>query len=231
MRRPLQNRLDLRTIFADDVGVVAARFIDVFDKEIRLIVEQTAIQRAKGAKGVRTEEGLVSQVIGHHDFGPVHHGCHHKGQLMAADRDHVTFLDQIDFVRKVSEKELSQHRLDLRVAENAGFRIAQQQAFDGCSVVRLHVGDEQVIQLPSAESVGHIFEENFIHSFVNRIKQDCFFIQKEIGVVADAFGNSVNSFEAEEAAIVGADPDQVVMDFSCAMHECSFPSAVRRTVH
>ena len=92
-------------------------------------------------------------------------------------------------------------------------------------MVRLHVGDEQVIQLAPAEGVCNVLKEYFIHGFVNRVKQDSFFIQQKVGVVADAFGNAVNSLETEETAVISADPDQVVMDFSCAMHESSFLSA------
>ena len=231
MRLPFQNCLHLRAVFADDVRVVTAGFIDVFDKEVGLIVEQPPVQRSKGAEGICGEQGLVRQVIGHHHFRPVHHRGHDKGQLMAPDGNDIAFLYQINFVRKVSKEELPQHGFDFRVAKNTCFGIAQQKALNGGGMVRLHMGDEKVIQLPPAKSVSHVFKENFIHGFVNRVEQDCFFIQKEIRVITDAFGNAVNPFKAEEAAIIGADPDQVIMDFSCAMHESSFPSAVRRTVH
>ena len=99
---------------------------------------------------------------------------------MAADRNDVAFLDQIDLVREVREEELPEHRLDLGVADDAGFWVAQKQAFDSGGVVRLHMGDEQVIQFPPAEGVCDVLKEYFIHGFVNRVKQDCFFIQKEI---------------------------------------------------
>ena len=73
--------------------------------------------------------------------------------------------------------------------------------------------------------MGDIFKEDLIDSFIAGIEQNCFFVQKEIGVVADTVGNSVNTLKTGEAAVIGADPDQVVMYLSCAMHGSSFPSA------
>ena len=97
-------------------------------------------------------------------------------------------------------------------------------------MIRLHVGDEQVIQLPATQRVSDVFEENFINSLVAGIKQHCFFIEKKIGVITDAIRNTVNTLKEGKAAVIGTDPDQIVLNFTCAMHKSSFPSAKERTV-
>ena len=222
-----QDGLHLGTVFADDVGVVAAGLVDVFNKEVGLVIEQAAVERAEGAEGVGSEQGLVRQVVGHHDFRPVDHRRHDEGQLMAADGDDVAFLDQVDPVGPVGLEELRQHGLDLRIADDAGLGIAQQQAVNGGGVVRLHMGDDQIVQLPPAELVGDVLKEDLIHGLVNRVEQNGFFIQHQVGVIADAVGNAVHTLKAGEAAVIGADPDQIVIYLSCAIHICSFLSAER----
>ena len=221
----LQDGLDLGAVLADDVGVVAAGLTEVLDEEVGFVVEQAAVKSAEGAEGVGGEKELVRLVIGHHDLGPVDHRGHDEVQIVPAGGEAVPLLDQNDPLLQIRQEELGQHGFNLGVAENAGLRVTQQQALNGGGVVRLHVGDEQVVQLPATQGVGDVFKKDFVDGLVAGVKQNCFFVQKEIGVVADAVGNSVNTLKTGEAAVIGADPDQVVMYLSCAMHSSSFPSA------
>ena len=218
----LQHCLNLRAVLADDVGVVAAGFVDVLDEEVRLIVEEAAVQRAEGAEGIGGEERLVGQVVGHHDFRPVDHRGHDEGELMLSDGEDIALFDQVHFSGEVCGEELRQHGLDFGVAEDAGLRIAEKQAFNGGGVVRLHMGDQEIVQLPAAERVGDIFKKDFVDGLVHGIEENGFLIQEKIGVVTDAVRNSVNALKAGEAAVIGTDPDQVVMHLSCAMHKAPF---------
>ena len=97
-------------------------------------------------------------------------------------------------------------------------------------MIRLHVGDEQVIQFPTAQRIGDIFKENLINCLIAGVEQNCFFIEQEIRVITDAVRDTVNALKEGKAAVIGTDPDQVVLNFTCAMHGSSFPSAEERTV-
>jgi hypothetical protein len=52
----LEHRLDLGTVFAHDVGVVAAGLVQPVVHEIHLVGEHMAVERAEGAEGVGREE-------------------------------------------------------------------------------------------------------------------------------------------------------------------------------
>ena len=82
VERFLKHRKNLRPIFADDVGVIPARFVQI---EVALGGIDVAIKRPKGAESVRAIEDLLGELIGHHDFGPMDHRGHHEGEFMFAD--------------------------------------------------------------------------------------------------------------------------------------------------
>ena len=82
--RLFQNCLDLCAVFADDVRVIAAGFVNVICEEIDLVVEQMSVERAEGAEGVGREKHFVGQIVGHHDLGPMHHRSHDEGEFMPA---------------------------------------------------------------------------------------------------------------------------------------------------
>ena len=216
-----QHGLDLGAVFAHDVGVIAAGLVKLLAHKIALVGEKAAVQRAEGAESVGGKEDLVRLVVGHHDLGPVDHGGVDKGQLMLAHGEAVPFLHHMQPSAQIQSEELSQHGLDLGVADDLRLRVAQAERLNGCGVVRLHVGDEQVVQLPSVQGVGHIFEKDSTYSLIHRVEQNRFLVQQQIGVIGDAVGYAVNALEAGKPSVVGAYPDQIVQDLSCAVHECS----------
>ena len=59
----LQDSLYLRTILADDVGIVASCLIDPVVHEVNLISEDAAVQCAECTKGISRKEDLVGLVI------------------------------------------------------------------------------------------------------------------------------------------------------------------------
>ena len=215
----LQHGLDLRAVLADDVGVVAPGLVQILDEEIGLVVEEAAVQRAEGAEGVGGEEDLVGEVIGHHDLGPVDHGGHDEGEIVLAGGEGVALLHQDGALGEIAAQKLLHHGLDLGVADDLGLGIAAQQQLLGGGVVRLHVLHHQVVQLPPVQGVGHVFQKDAVHGLVHRVEEDGLLIEKQIGVIGDAVGHAVDALEAGQTPVVRADPDQVVGDFSCAVHK------------
>ena len=216
-----QHSLDLGAVFAHNVGVVAAGLIKLLAHKIALVGEEPSVQGAEGAESVGREKDLVGLIVGHHDLGPVDHGGVDKGQLMLAHREAVPFLYHMQPSAQVQSEKLGQHGLDLGVADDLCLRVAQGNGFDGGGVVRLHMGDEEIIQSPSVQRVGHVFKEGGGHCLVHRVKQDGLFVQHQIGVVGHAVGHAVNALKAGKPSVIGADPDQIVQNLSCAVHSCS----------
>ena len=216
-----QRRLDLRAVLADDVGIIAARLVQVLGEEIGLIGEEAAVERAEGAEGVGREEDLVGAVIAHHDLGPVDHRRHDEAELVAAGLQAVPFLDQNDALRQIEGEKLRQHSLDLRIADDLRLGIARDQQLQRGGVVGFHVVDDQIIERPPAQRIGDVLQENAVNSLVHRVKEHGLLVQQQIGVVGHALGHAVHALKAGKPAVIGADPDQILANFSCAVHRCS----------
>ena len=147
------------------------------------------------------------------------HGGHDEGEFVPAGGEGAAFFHQVDPSAEVhAPEELAQHGFDLVVAEDAGLRMAQQQTLHRGGMVRLHVGDDQVIQGPAAQGVLQILKESLIHRLIHGIEQDGFLIQQQVGVIGNAIGHTVNALEAGQAAVIRAYPNQIVRYFSGAIH-------------
>ena len=216
-----QRRLDLRAVLADDIGIVAARLVQMLAEEIGLVSKEAAVERAEGTESVGREEDLIGAVVAHHDLGPVHHRRHDEAELVAAGLQAVPFLDQNNALRQIEGEKLRQHGLDFRVADDLRLGIAGHQQLERGGVVGLHVVDDQIVERTSAQRIGDVFQKYAVHGLVHRVKQHGFLIQQQIGVVGHALGHAVHALKAGKPAVVGADPDQILADFSCAVHKCS----------
>ena len=215
----LQHRLHLRAVLAHDVGVVAAGLVDAVGEEVDLIVEEPAVEGAEAAEGVRGEEDFVGGVVGHHDLGPVHHRRHDEGEAVAAGGEGVALLDEQDALREIHREKLRQHGLDLRVADDGGLGVARQHELQRRGVVGLHVVHHEIIELPPAELMGEVFEEHAVHGLVHGVEEHRLLIEQEVGVIGNAVGHAVDALEEGQPPVVCADPDQIVQDFSCAIHK------------
>ncbi len=175
-RRLFEHRLHLRAVFADDVGVVAPRLVDVVGEEIDLVGEEVTVQGAEGAEGVGREEHPVAQVVGHHDLRPVHHRRHDEGELVPAGAQPVALCDDVVFKRVRQREELSEHGLYLIVAHDGQLGVAQRELLYGRRVVGLHVRDDEVVELPSVQRVGEVFKEGAADGLVDRVEQNGLFV-------------------------------------------------------
>ena len=213
-----QHGLHLRAVLAHDIGVIAPGLVEVLVHEVALVGEDAAVERAEGAEGIRGKEDLVRGVIGHHDLRPVHHGRHDKGEDVPAGAEGVALLDEVHAPGEVGGEEAAEHVAYLRVAHDGHVGIAQGDVLDGGRMVRLHVGDDQVVELAAAEGVVHVVEEVVRHGLVHRVEQDGLFVEYEIGVVGYAVGHAVDALEQSQTPVVGTDPYHVVGDSLCAVH-------------
>ena len=219
-----QHILHLHAVLAHDVGVIAAGLVQIIGHEIALVGKEAAVEGAEGAEGIGGEEDLVRLVIAHHDLGPVNHGGHKEGKFMPAGGEDTPLFHQVNPVGQVQPPEkLTQHGFDLVVAEDAGLRMAQQQALHCGGMVRLHMGDDQVIQGPAAQGVLQILKEGLINRLVYGIKQDGFLVQQQVGIVGNTVRNAIHALETGQAAVVSAHPNQIVRYFSGAVHSNTPP--------
>ena len=214
----LQQRLHLRAVLADDVGVVAAGIVQPFALKIIFIGKQTAAQRAESAEGICGEEDLVRCIVGHHGLGPVHHGRHDKGKGVSAGAERVAFADNLhaDIGREI--KELTDHGLRLLVADDGHIGIAQHQLAQRCRMVGLHVIDHNIVKLAAGKHMLKIFEENAVHSLIHGIHQRGLFIQNHIGIIGNAAGDGEHVFKQRQATVVAAYPDDIFVDLLDVIH-------------
>ena len=66
-----QQRLHLRTVFADNVRIIAAGVIQPFGFKIDFIRKKIAVQSAEGAESICGKECFIRCIIGDHDFRPM----------------------------------------------------------------------------------------------------------------------------------------------------------------
>ena len=214
----LEQRLHLRAVLADDVGVIAARIVHPVAVKVDLVRIQVAVHRAKGTERIGRVEDLLRGVIGDHDLRPVHHRCHDKGECVPAGGEYVALLDRdgVGVERKVIK--LPDHGHGLGVPDDLERRIAEQQLTDNGAVVGLHVVDDQIVERPPAEHMGDILQEQIRHGAVNGVEQNRLLIHHQIGVVGHAARDRVHILKKGQPAIRSADPIEVLLNLLDTIH-------------
>ena len=86
-------------------------------------------------------------------------------------------------------------------------------------MVGLHVVDEDIVQRPAVQGVLQVLHELGLNRPVHRVKEDGFFVQQQIGVVGHPPGDRVSRLKNGVLTVVGADPDEVVGNFTGTIHE------------
>ena len=224
--RLFQDILDLGTVFADDIGVIAAGFAEPVVHEVDFIGEDPAVEGAEGAEGVGGEEDAVGGVEGHHDLRPVDHRREDEVERVTAGAELVPFADGLNPGTEVdAAEELGDQLLDLIVADDLCLGVAGDKEFKRCRMVGFHVAYDKIVKLSAVETVGDIVKKGLIYGFVYRVEKNGLFVKQQIGVVGHPVGNSVYSFKTDKTSVICADPDQVVKDFSGAMHDSHVISA------
>ena len=121
-----ERSLHLRTVFADDIGVIATRFVDKRVVKVQLVGKQRTIERVEGAESIGGEEYFVGLVVGEHDLRPVHHRRHDKLKLMLAGGERIVFLHDDRAIEHVLIKKLADHLAGFSGADDLGVRITAE---------------------------------------------------------------------------------------------------------
>ena len=161
--RFFQKRLDLRAVFADDVGVVASCVVEPFGLEVYLVRVQVAVQRAEGAECVGGVERLRRHIVGHHRLRPVDHGRHDERERVPAGTQRVHLTDDHGAGLDVEREEVFDHCERFLIADDLHIGVAQNEVLHQCAVVGLHVVDDQIVERAAGEHVLDVFKENAAH--------------------------------------------------------------------
>ena len=89
----------------------------------------------------------------------------------------------------ISAKELVHIQKGLGVAHHLHLRVECRQLCNVGTVVRLHVGDYQIIRLTACQSFGQVFQPRLGSAGIHRIQNGGLFVQNDIGIIAHAGGN------------------------------------------
>ena len=95
--RFFEQGLHLRTIFADDIAVIAAGFIHILVLKIHLVGKNRTVEGPEGAERVCGEQRSGRLVVGYHDLRPMHHRREEEFQLVVSGGERVVFLDHKGF--------------------------------------------------------------------------------------------------------------------------------------
>ena len=212
-----QQRLHLRAVFPHDVQVVAAGFAGPVGLFVKLC------HSAKAAKAIRGEQHLFGGFIADHDLRPVHHGGKHKGQGMCTERKALAVLHHYTALlgNGISAKELLHIQKGLGVAHHLHLRVECRQLCNVGTVVRLHVGDYQIIRLTACQSFGQVFQPRLGSAGIHRIQNGGLFVQNDIGIIAHAGGHRILALEQVNGGIIHAHTQN---GFTDLLHAHSFPS-------
>ena len=110
----------------------------------------------------------------------MHHGRHDEGEAVLAAGEGVALGDDVVVERIGQLKELTEHGLDLCVANDGEVGVSERQLLDRCGVIRLHVRDHKVVKSSAAERVRNVLEKAAAHRLVDGVEQDGLFVQKQV---------------------------------------------------
>ena len=195
-----QQRLHLRAVFPHDVQVVAAGFAGPVGLFVKLC------HSAKATEAIRGEQHLFGGFIADHDLRPVHHGSKHKGQGVGAKAQALAVLHHHTALlcHSISAKELVHIQKGLGVAHHLHLRVECRQLCNVGTVVRLHVGDYQIIRLTACQSFGQVFQPRLGSAGIHRVQNGGLFVQNDIGIIAHAGGHRILALEQVDGGIIHA---------------------------
>ena len=217
-RSLFEHRLDLRSVFAHDIGVISARVVYLISVVIHFVGIKRRAERAEGAEGVCGIKRLIEKIVCDHDLGPMHHGRHDKGELMPARFQHVTFLDDDRSALDVHGEIVLDHLTDLGVANYLRLRISLGDLFERGGMIGFHMVDDDEVERFSVKGVGDVFLELFHDSLIGRVYQDVLFVPDHIGVIRNAVGYRIKVLEKREPSVARSDEANIFGYLSYAMH-------------
>ena len=134
----------------------------------------------------------------------MHHGCKHKGEGVAPQRQALAVLHHHTALlgHGIRAEELLHIHKGLGVAHHLHVRVLSGQAGNVGTMVRLHVGDHQIFRHAVAQRFGEVCQPGIRGTVVHRIQNGGLFVQNDIGIVAHAGGHRVLALEQVNGGIV-----------------------------
>ena len=185
----------MHTIFTADAEIVATSFL-------RPIVGMRIVG-AEFSESIGREEGFITIVISHDDFGPVHHRRSDEVQGATTEVEGATIGDgdrtigEIEtFVELSNESQTFGTRHDFQVG------IFVDCVGNGTSMVWLHVLNDKVIRCAPFKRYLEIHLPLLSATCIDSVHDANFLIENHITVVAHAFGRAILALEKVEIAII-----------------------------
>ena len=169
---------------------------------------------AEASEAVGREEDLLGGLVADHDLRPVDHGGKNEGQGVGTQAQALAVLDHNAAVLGdgVGPEELLHIQERLGIAHHLHLRVERGKLGDVGTVVRLHVGDDEVIGGCAAQCLGQIFQPRVGGAGIHRIEDRGLFVPDDIGVVADARGHGVLALKQVDGGIIHADAQNGIAD-------------------
>ena len=188
-----QQILHLSAIFAHNADIITAGLV---------IPGLLHIQSAKLAKAVGGEQDLIRAIIGHNNFGPMHHRRRYKGQRVLTQGQGAHFPYHNPAVLKAGAEKGAHHGECLGGGNNCGFREDLHKVGDVGGMVRLHMLNNQIIRLSALEHILDVVQPFMGEILVHRIHDRDLFVQNHVGIVGHAIGNPVLTLKQVHLMII-----------------------------
>ena len=205
--RCLEDLGGLQAVFAHDAKIVSARFAS---PSLRIF----HVVGAKLTKAVCCEHDLVLAVIGHHDFRPVHHGCEHECEDMAAQNELFAVLDDLLLHSRVLSIELLHEGECFGVSDNNCIGIHFEEAGDIGGMIGLHVLHDQIIGLSAVKNCRQVVKPFLAKALVNSIHDRDLLIHDDIGIVCHSKRHNILSLKQINFMIIYTN----ILDIICNSH-------------
>ena len=125
---------------------------------------------------------------------------------MTAEALSISFLYfQLCIVINI-KAELAHEHKGLGGADNGNLGETEQDFFDGSAVIRLHVVNYQIVQLPSLQQIIHVFQKLSACGPVHGIEKDRLFIKQQIRIIRNTSGNGMDIFKQGKPVVIGTHP-------------------------
>ena len=144
---------------------------------------------------------------------------------MFSEGELVPLLHQEPSLLRKSIEKLLYHLEGLCIGYDECGGIPPEHLIDQGAVVRLHMVDDEIVELPPGEGVFHIFKVLAPDGLIATVEKRSLLIQDEIGIVAYAAVQRKEVLEEMKPPVLHADIDDVICYISGRMH---FESPLRR---
>ena len=102
--------------------------------------------------------------------------------------------------------------------------MAQDELADGRGMVRLHMLHDEVVELPPAQHMVDVLKEQAADGLIDGVDQHGFFVQQQVGVIADAVGQRIGILKQVQPPLTRADPIEIFGHFPDTIHTLGFLS-------